>query len=151
MRPLLIGQAPGPRSDPAEPLAGRCGARLAYLCGLPLDEFMRRFERVNLLDRFPGKNGKGDAFDRPLAERGAVRLAMAKAFVGRQVVLLGGHVAGTFGFRGEVPLLAFDFTPLFPGGVALCPHPSGISMWWNEPANVDAAREFWRVLARYGA
>ena len=151
MRPLLIGQAPGPRSDPAEPLAGRCGARLAYLCGLPLDEFMRRFERVNLVGRFPGKNGKGDSFPRPEAERGAVMMAMAGTLKGRLVVLLGGHVAGVFGFPGEIPLLTFAFTPLFPDGVALCPHPSGISLWWNEPENVDAARQFWQVLARYGA
>ena len=66
VRPLLIGQAPGPRSDPAEPLAGRCGARLAGLCGIGQDEFLRRFERVNLIDRFPGKASKGDRF--PLDE-----------------------------------------------------------------------------------
>ena len=125
---------------------------------------MRRFDRVNLLARFPGKaKGKGDACPRSEAERGAARMAMAGIFKGRLVVLLGAGVARVFGIRdyfmpsdlcvprGRVPLLAFDFTPLFPGGVALCPHPSGISMWWNEPANVDAAREFWRVLARYGA
>lgn len=45
-KPLLIGQAPGPRTDPAVPLSGRCGSRLAELCRLEVAEFMDRFEQA---------------------------------------------------------------------------------------------------------
>ena len=59
-RPLLIGQAPGPNTDPGVPLSGASGRRLAALCGLGLDEFLALFDRANLLPEFPGKLGKGE-------------------------------------------------------------------------------------------
>jgi uracil-DNA glycosylase len=62
-RPIIVGQAPGPNTDPLEPLSGRSGARLAELCGITHPEFLARFDRRNLLPKFPGRSGgKGDAW-----------------------------------------------------------------------------------------
>lgn len=148
MKPLLIGQAPGPNSDPDEPLAGRCGARLADLCGLSEKDFLDRFERVNLLKKFPGKAAKGDAFPIDLARKTAVDLLIFGK-LNRTVVMLGGNVARSFGFP-STGLEMFrwnmiDGSPLIR--LAFCPHPSGVSRWWNDPKNLRAARRFWRGLA----
>lgn len=152
MKPLLIGQAPGPNSDPEEPLAGRCGARLADLCGLSEKAFLDHFERVNLLRKFPGKAAKGDAFPVDLARKTAVDLLIFGR-LNRTVVMLGGNVARAFGF----PSTGLEFfrwnmidgSPLIR--LAFCPHPSGVSLWWNDPKNAAAARRFWRRLAREAA
>lgn len=98
-RPLLIGQSPGPRSDPSEPLSGASGRRLAALCGLGLDEFLALFERANVIPDFPGKLGKGDAF--PLALARPLARDLMPRCAGRPVVLLGNHVAAAFGWRAD--------------------------------------------------
>lgn len=148
MKPLIIGQAPGPNSDPSNPLAGRCGARLADLCSLDEKTFLARFERVNLLNKFPGKATKGDRFPIDQARKTAVDLLIFGK-LNRTTVMLGGNVARAFGFP-SVGLEMFrwnviDGSPLIR--LAFCPHPSGVSHFWNEPKNVAAARHFWRRLA----
>lgn len=149
MKPLLIGQAPGPATDPGLPLSGRSGARLAVLCGMDLDEFLVAFDRKNLLPMFPGKSGvKGDAFPLPLARRRA--LALSRLFEGRTIVLLGGNVSVAFSVD-PAPLLRWRRGLLGAGRLATAPHPSGISLWWNDPANVRAAVRFFRRLARESA
>jgi uracil-DNA glycosylase len=97
LRPLLIGQAPGPNTDPSEPLSGASGKRLAALCGLDLEEFLARFERANLLPEFPGKIGKGDRF--PVALARPLARSLAGRCLDRRVVLLGNGVASAFGWR----------------------------------------------------
>lgn len=149
MRPLLIGQAPGRRTDPEEPLSGRCGARLADLCGVELPEFMERFERVNLLDRFPGKAGKGDKFPIDKARKAAIDVLLFNPVRDRRVVMLGGNVAKAFGFPASEPM----FWSRVDGAafwVAFFPHPSGVNRWFNEPSNVSKARRFWTALASRG-
>lgn len=144
MKPLIIGQAPGPKTDPAEPLSGPSGRRLAALCELSLDDFLACFQRVNLMNRFPGKAGKGDAFRIDRARRAALRLS--QSFGGRKVVLLGNHVARAFEVLPISPPGAF--MPMWGGLVTIFPHPSGISRWWNDPKNVRLASQFWRMLAQ---
>lgn len=143
-RPLIIGQAPGRcrPGDPGEPLAGRSGGRLASLCGLPLPEFLARFERDNLLTEFPGKAGKGDRFTSP---REARRLAerFRPVVEGRRVVVLGFSTAAAF----QITHRALVFAPYWGGLFAFSPHPSGVSLWWNDPANAARARAFWSALA----
>lgn len=34
------------------------------------------------------------------------------------------------------------------GGVAFHPHPSGLSRWWNDPRNIERAKEFWDEVLR---
>jgi hypothetical protein len=113
------------------------------MCGLPLDAFLARFERVNLLPAFPGKAGKGDRFPRAAARQAA--LALLPALQGRRAVLLGGRVAAAFGLP-RAPLLVWQ--PLAGGEVAVAPHPSGINRWWNDPRNVRRAKRFWRRHAQ---
>lgn len=146
-RPLIIGQAPGARSDPAQPLAGRCGARLADLAGLDLPTFLATFERINLIDRFPGKTGKGDTFPRAEAGKTATRLIIRGAFLRRRVVFLGENVTATFGFKHAVfePLRFYQSAD---SALAFCPHPSSINRWWNDPQHVEAARRFWTTLVQ---
>jgi uracil-DNA glycosylase len=141
---MIIGQAPGPRTDHREPLSGASGRRLAALCGLPLSVFLARFERVNLVRRHPGKLAKGDAFPRAIARRNAARLLPLMR--GRRVVLLGRNVADAFGLAH---LSMFVWHRVGGVEVAVAPHPSGVNHWWNDPRNVRRARRFWRKLARW--
>jgi uracil-DNA glycosylase len=137
---LLIGQAPSRSSDPLEPLSGASGRRLAALMGLDLDAYLAGVRRANALPAFPGKAGKGDAF--PAAQAGPlVRAVLAE----QRVVLLGAPVASAGGLRG-VP--AFWWRSEGGRMVAWAPHPSGVSHWWNDPANLRRARRFWRAAAR---
>lgn len=148
-KPLIIGQAPGPNSDPGAPLSGRCGVRLAGLCGLTPEQFLDRFRRINLIERFPGKNGKGDHFPIDEARKGAVEVLMTGVFHTTRVVLLGENVARAFGFRPKsYPILQLLPCGATRHGIAFCPHPSAVSHWWNDVANVEAARAFWTALAK---
>ena len=144
-KPLVVGQAPGPRSDPDHPLSGRCGVRLADLCGIKVPDFMERFDRFNLIEKFPGKSGKGDAFPMEQAYAGAVKLLVTGETNGRMVVLLGDNVAAAFGLpRGLAP---FVWITGFAMLAAVCPHPSGINRWYNDPKNLKRAKRFWRAVA----
>lgn len=136
---VLVGQAPSARSE--VPFGGRSGRRLADLCGVAHDEFLLLFERRNILDAFPGKDGRGDAF--PPAQARRLAQAMIPALVGRRVILVGAATAIAFGVR-RVEL--FDWAPRFGATVAVCPHPSGVNRWWNPPENAAMAEAFWRAL-----
>jgi len=85
---------------------------------------------------FPGKAGKGDAFD------GAAARCAAGQVKARPAILLGGNVGRAFLLPPGQPLFRWR------GGLCLAPHPSGVSRWWNDPANVRRARRFWRAAAR---
>lgn len=140
---IIVGQAPSRSSDPAEPLSGRSGAKLADLCGIALPDFLARFERLNLLDAFPGKAGKGDVYV-GVGEARVIAENVLAASAGRSVVVLGAVNAAAF--RLTAP--AFRFQRVGGASVAWCPHPSGVNRWWNDPANAARARRFWRRLAR---
>ncbi len=143
MNVLFVGQAPGRKSGP--PLSGRAGAVLAALAGLPQDEFERIFPRTNLLRRFPGKRGKGDAFPTEVAGR-AARTLLRRLPLNARLVLLGAGVARAFGLRAR-PLEVLDLGRR--GAVALLvPHPSGVNLWWNRPENRTAAAEALRAFLR---
>lgn len=148
LKPLIVGQAPSASSDPAEPLSGRSGRRLASLCCLSLDEFLAGYDRVNLVAEFPGKLSKGDAFPIEAARAGAV---LIRAQEPRRLVLLGSGVARAFGVPDGAPTLLWF--PLGHHRAAICPHPSGVCQWWNDPLNVGQARSFWLELetARTGS
>jgi uracil-DNA glycosylase len=145
---LIVGQAPSRGRDGLEPLSGRSGRRLADLCGLTLEAFLARFDRVNLLAEWPGSAGaKGDAF--PIDEARAAAESLAEVVAARdRIVLLGWNVARAFRFAGDVDGW-FDWGRLSRdcGEVVVAPHPSGVNLWWNDPANVARARAFWRALA----
>lgn len=137
IRLLLVGEAPGRSPTLDGPLSGRCGRRLAALAGLPYEAYLEEVERRNLLARNPGRSGpKGDAF--PMREARARAWAFSRAHVGRRVVLLGRRVAAAFG-RPNAAYLAWALLAPFSGAMVF-PHPSGVSLWWNDAENVLDAR-----------
>ena len=138
-RVLLIGQAPSQDGDPAKPLEGKIGNRLAGLAGLSVADYLAKTDRCNLFNAWPGKNDKGDAWDATSAAR--VADEMQPNLFARRVVFLGRQVAAAFGFP-EIPLLTWTEAPELQAEVSVVPHPSGIVRWWNEPGNRVAAGEF---------
>ncbi len=140
LKPLLVGQAPSSETRGKPAFAGRSGARLARLLGMPVASAL---EPINLLKRFPGKaDAKGDLFPIERARRAARRTRLG---AGRTVLLAGGNVARAFGVtRFEL----FAWFELCGTLVAVVPHPSGISHWWNDPSNVRRARRCFRSIAR---
>lgn len=132
MKLLVVGQAPSARTIGRPPLSGPSGVKLARLVGASALSDIA--EPANLLPSFPGKRGKGDAFPMGPAREAAQREAIG----GRVVVLLGRKVAEAFGLKG-LPYL--QWCRHRGGRVVVVPHPSGVNRWWNEAANVAAARE----------
>jgi len=131
---ILVGQAPGPREQGGI-LAGASGRRLAALAGMDLGDFLTKFERVNVLEQHPVDRGDADL---AIARADTMRAGWA----GRRVVLLGRSVAAAFRLNPKA-YEWFEVMELEPGiEAAVIPHPSGISNWWNDPENVERAREF---------
>lgn len=102
---------------------------------------------VNLINRYPGQGGsehpRGDHF--PMAEAREAARKMMPWLAGKIVVLLGKNVRDAFGFTSDFfePNVGFTIrNGSFQFVVA--PHPSGVSHWWNDPANVERARHFFR-------
>lgn len=143
MKVVIVGQAPSRTSDPREPLSGRSGARLAALCGITLTEFLDRFERRNLLGEFPGRREavEGDYYV-GVAEARRIADGLRPALRGRSAVVLGAVNAAAF----RITAPAFRFQELDGLRLAWSPHPSGVSRWWNDRANEERARRFWRSL-----
>ena len=135
---LLVGPSPG-HGDPTHPLEGRVGAKLAFLCGISIPEYLNTFERINLLKDWPGKQGKGDAFFLDEARKVAGRIQLK----GRMAVLLGKNVAKAFGVS-QLPWMTW--TELREGHVAALPRPSGLNLWYNDPENRQRARKFIRKV-----
>lgn len=150
MKPLLIGQAPGPNTDPRMPLyplpKTATGGRLASFMGLTTHQYLRTFDRVNVLQDFPGKCKRDDKF--PLREARIAASAMRPLLAGREVILVGRNVATAFGFA-EMPfhsvLMESDCD------IYVVPHPSGRNHWYNSETNREEARLFWaEYLAKRG-
>lgn len=144
---VIVGPAPSQFSDASSPLSGRSGAFLAELMGIPFKHYLDRFQRVNLLDEWPGKTGKGDAFDLAAAVVRANEIKIGfKTRRPPYVLMLGRNVARAFGINA----LGLDF---FEGWISragtafyLLPHPSGINLFWNEPSNMRMAKMFLRRI-----
>lgn len=153
MKPLLVGQAPGPNTDPGYPLAplphSSAGGRLAWLAGLTPKEYLELFQRTNLLHSFPGRWKRDDKW--PARDAQIAAAAMKPLLGGRSVILIGRNVADAFGY----PAQHLDFhewfsDPRWGFEVAVVPHTSGRNHWYRKPGNEDAARAFWEeVVARF--
>lgn len=136
---VLIGQAPGRNGDPSDPLGGKIGRRLAKLAGVSIEEYEDRTERMNMFDEWPGKAGKGDAWDKEAARDRAAEIL--PELEDRRILFVGRNVAAAFGF-GKIPWLKWIRDDESDMEVAVIPHPSGIVTWWNEGNNKRAAAEF---------
>ncbi len=163
MRPLLIGQAPGPNTDPDMPLypvPSRCaGGRLASYMGLSRGEYLKTFERINLLPYYPGKVKRDDKF--PMLPAKLAAAAVRPLLAGRTVVLVGRNVANAFVLdpslqfhrwyncvaRQRPCLIAKD---PFMMRTAIIPHPSGRNHWYNDPENLLESQGFWSEFVSAG-
>ena len=139
-KPVLVGQAPGRRSDPLRPFSGSSGARLERHLGIAAGTLGDCFELRNLIDRYPGRKegAKGDGWD-AAAARDRAR-ALRRELEGRAFVLAGRKVAAAFGVA-ETPYFVwarFDGTKT---SYAVIPHPSGVDRVWNSPATAARLRD----------
>ena len=145
MKPLIVGEANPYQTDPRlaqhyamYPYPPRCaGWRLCHkVMQLEEDEYLRRFDRVNLC------NGDWRVFE---ARRKADDVSRGPDSE-RAYVLCGARVASTFAFI----LNRDDFKPFTrhqevnydnrPRSYVIIPHPSGLSRAWNEPGAFERAR-----------
>lgn len=148
MRPVLIGQAPGPNTDPERPLwpepRTSSGGRLAEAMSLSITQYLLLFERANLVNRFPGKYKRDDKF--PLYEAQIAAAALRPLMRGRDVILLGRKVASAWGEGVDLPFFEWSQCRTFGTRLAVVPHPSGRNHWYNHETNRELATSFWRTL-----
>ncbi len=154
-RPMLVGQAPGPNTDPLQPLypatASSAGGRLARFMGLTAEQYLDIFDRVNLLHDYPGKNSVGeDKF--PLYEARIAAGAIRPLLRERTVVLVGRGVALAWGGSvARADFMSWSVCPHFGTRLVCVPHPSGRNHWYNSQINQTRALSFWQTtLATLG-
>ncbi|APW61217.1 uracil-DNA glycosylase family protein [Paludisphaera borealis] len=154
-RILLVGQAPGLRATITDrPFAGAAGEKLRAWFeqgGIPRDDFWRAIHFAAVTRCYPGRlpGAKGDRVPSP-REQALCRPWLDELFeiVRPRVVLLVGLLAIRT-FLGPVKsLTAVVGTATDRDGVLYIPlpHPSGVSRWLNEPANVAAVAQAMRIL-----
>lgn len=111
---------------------------------MPFEQFALTFARTNVLDYWPGTDGKGAVFPRAEA-RAAVENVLARIVRQRRtVILLGKRVAYAFGYGG---LGYFDRARIGHATIVVVPHPSGVNRWWNQAKNRARMRRFMRRIA----
>lgn len=142
MKPLLIGEAPSKNEPWPRPLEGRVGQRLARFAGISFEEYLERFDRVNLLDVRQDTKEKGFEFDRYTATINANNI-MASLSNERVVVLLGKRVADAVGAVGP-----YFWLHRLERGITLyvVPHPSGVNRLFNDPVVCQRMEYFMRSL-----
>lgn len=145
MKPLLVGEANPYGSDPHYALypdpPGCAGDRLCRkVMGLEPDDYLERFDRVNLCpSRWSTRGAR---------ERAA---ALLEEYPQVPLVLLGAKVTRAFRwlFTPFESWVASEVAIIGRGRTFVClPHPSGLSRAWNAPGAYDRARS---VLREAGA
>lgn len=116
--------------------------------GIPRAQYLRQFDRTNVLHTFPGRHKRDDAF--PLGKARVAAAAMIPLLGGREVVMVGRNVATVFGLELQDFHTWSEYGSMFGGKydarfrVAVVPHTSGRNRWYNNPDNLSIARSFWR-------
>lgn len=144
-RILLIGQAPGLRaSNDRPPFHGASGDRLRAwfaLGGIAPGDFWRKIHFAAVTRCYPGRlpGAKGDRLPSP-AEQALCRswLDEVTAIVRPRIVPLIGLLAIRTALGRAASLTDVVGTATVIDGVRYLPlpHPSGVSRWLNDPANV---------------
>ncbi|MDG3007085.1 uracil-DNA glycosylase family protein [Paludisphaera mucosa] len=154
-RILLVGQAPGLRATITDrPFAGAAGNKLRDWFeqgGIPREDFWRKIHFSAVTRCYPGRlpGAKGDRVPSP-QEQALCRpwLDGLVDVVKPRIVLLVGLLAVRT-FHGPVKSLAAVVgEATVRDGILYIPlpHPSGVSRWLNEPANVAAVARAMRIL-----
>ena len=154
-RILLIGQAPSIRATVHNrPFAGPGGEKLCdwlELGGIPRADFHRKVHFAAVTRCYPGRlpGAKGDRVP-SRREQELCRHWLDELFevLRPRVVLLVGLLAIRT-YLGPVKSLTAVVGTATRRDDILCiplPHPSGVSRWHNEPANVEAVAQAMRLL-----
>lgn len=158
MKPLLIGQAPGPNTDPDLPLfplpRTSAAGRLRAIMGIEVTTYLKTFDRANLFRNFPGSTKGGDKF--PMDKARLVASSIAPLLSGRTVIMVGRRVAQAFEldqdfhtWNDEWRVARRSFGLDSNTGmcrVAVVPHTSGRNHWYNDGENQRQAKAFWSAL-----
>ena len=144
---LLVGQAPSRTGvNPLEALTPTSSSgKLMNLMGLTEDEYMTSFQRVNLIDEYPGPlaSGKGDKFPLRQARDKAKRILQQMSEY--HILCIGKRVGQCFNldqcFVWEDRIQCY---PLTRNRIAMIPHTSGLNRFYNDPRNLDRAKAFLR-------
>ncbi len=154
-RILLIGQAPGLRATLEDrPFAGAAGDKLRdwlEQAGIPREEFWRKVHFTAITRCYPGRvpGAKGDRVPSP-QEQALCRPWLDELMVvlKPKVVLLVGLLAIRTFLGPVASLTAVVGTFTVRDGVLFIPlpHPSGVSRWLNEPANLAAVDKAMEIL-----
>jgi uracil-DNA glycosylase len=152
---LLVGQAPGLRATIQDrPFAGIAGDKLRSWFekgGIPRDEFYARIHLAAVTRCYPGRlaGARGDRVPSP-EEQALCRPWLDELIdlIKPEIVLLVGSLAIRT-FLGPFKSLSDVVgTAAIRDGVRYLPlpHPSGVSRWLNEPANVAAVDRAMSIL-----
>jgi uracil-DNA glycosylase len=140
-RAYLFGQAPGPNEGAERrPWRGRAGQTLRGWLGLDEDEFYATFYCASVTRCYPGRHrtGKGDRVPTPEEQELCEfwRDWELELIRPRLVVPVGGlAIRRLLGKRALADCVGLRFE-LAEDRVAIpLPHPSGVSLWLNSPAN----------------
>jgi hypothetical protein len=144
---LIVGQGPSSRHQSEKALDGfGTGDKLAALFGMERDELLKRCDSVNLLDKYYGKNGRGDIFPLDIARESAKKI-VDKRDEYQSVILLGQNVAGAFEMKGYAP---FQWYTVGKTRIAIIPHMAGANRWYAKEQNIKVASEFLRAIFSNG-
>jgi len=154
-RILLIGQAPGLRARLHDrPFAGAAGEKLRDWLeqgGIPREDFYRQIHFAAITRCYPGRlpGAKGDRVPSP-QEQALCRPWLDELIktLQPQVVLLIGLLAIRTFLGPVASLTAVVGTSTVRDDVCYLPlpHPSGVSRWLNEPANLAAVARAMEIL-----
>ena len=144
---FLMGQAPPHYGGSLYALypypKGCAGYNLCSRMGLGRREYLRLFDRENVLDDFPGADAGGDKFPLSVAKKAV--LSKMPRLHGRKVLIVGIGTSKAFNLKdpefltwGDIELGPFKFEG------AIVPHTSGRNRWWNEPENAAKGEAFLR-------
>ncbi len=137
MKPLLVGESNPYSIDQRHALlpwpAGAAGDRLRMILGLTDRQYLRAFDRANLV--------LGQRWSMPAAAREGAAYLMRQRPTRAPMILLGRRVAAAFGVA-DYP----QFT--ICGRFYLLPHPSGRCRDWSRRGAIAKARAFLSPLLR---
>lgn len=152
MNPLLVGMNNPYGADPKYALyphpplsaGGRFYALVEEAVGLSRGEYVKRFDRINVVD--------GPWSMQLARKRAPLLMVMVQDY--RQVILLGRDVQNAFGMHDIAPMhersVIVRLVPRIETTFYCIPHPSGRNQWYNDPANRGSVIELIRRLLSDG-